>query len=404
MKREEWIKRCLAENKLLVDIPLSWSEEERAATRREVLEMISGIDLSALETDSEVLEKAKGRSIEQAVGVVSVPLGIAGPLIIKGSIAKGKYFVPLATTEGALVASINRGCKAISLSGGVVAHVDDVGITRAPVFRVSGIKQALKLLDWINRSRKKFNKIAEETSDHLELLDITAKLVGKSLFVRFVFDSGEAMGMNMATIATDRIVKFMEKEKKVKCISLTGNFCVDKKPSGINFLYGRGKQVWAEVKIRSSILKKVLKTDNEKLVEVGQRKLMLGSAISGSLAFNAQYANVVAGIFLATGQDVAHVVEASLGITTVEKDGESAYFSVFLPDLVLGTVGGGTHLPTQKAALGILGLGSGESGEAKKFAEIVAGAVLAGEISLIASLAEGSLASAHQSLGRGENM
>jgi hydroxymethylglutaryl-CoA reductase (NADPH) len=208
------------------------------------------------------------------------------------------------------------------------------------------------------------------------------------------------MGMNMATIATQAMVEFIESKWDVKCVSITGNFCADKKPAQLNAILGRGKQVWAEVFLTSQVLKGVLKTSVDELVEVFYRKTLIGSALSGSMGFNSHFANVVAALYLATGQDMAHVVDGSVGIATAEKEGKGVRVSVFLPSLILGTVGGGINLPHQQAALKLLGLGKGKAGEAKVLAEIVGGTVLAGEVSLAASLSEGSLAKAHQRLGR----
>ncbi len=227
-------------------------------------------------------------------------------------------------------------------------------------------------------------------------------MVGRNVYLRFVFDTCEAMGMNMVTFASERITQLIKAKTKIECFSLTGNLCVDKKPAWLNFIRGRGKRVWTEVKIKKEVVKKVLKTTPEKIAEVVYRKCLLGSAMAGSVGFNGHYANIVAALFLATGQDMAHVVEGSLGITTAEViEKGSLYFSVYLPDLMIGTVGGGTHLPTQKEALSVLGLGKGKRGEALKFAEIIGGAVLAGELSLMAALASGDLARAHEKLGRG---
>ena len=208
--------------------------------------------------------------------------------------------------------------------------------------------------------------------------------------------------MNMATIATKKAVQLIEKKMKAKCFSLSGNVCVDKKPSWLNFISGRGKKVWAEARIKKKTVKEVLKTTPQEIVAVVNKKCLLGSIMAGSLGFNAHFANVISALFLATGQDMAHVVDGSLGVTTAEKRGGDLYFSVYIPSLMVGTVGGGTHLAAQEEALSLLGLGKGEVGESIKFARIIAGAVLAGELSLIAALAADHLAEAHQKLGRGK--
>ena len=203
------------------------------------------------------------------------------------------------------------------------------------------------------------------------------------------------MGLNMVTIATDAIVKYIEKETHMTCVSLSGNYCVDKKPSWLNFTHGRGFEVWAETTIPEKVLSGILKTSAKKLYDVWLAKCMIGSAMSGSMGFNAQYANVLSAVFIATGQDPAHVAECAMGITTAEVQKEDVYISVYLPDLMVGTVGGGTGLATQKEALSIVGIATSQ-----ELAEVIAGAVLAGEISLLASLSEGTLAQAHETYGR----
>lgn len=329
-------------------------------------------------------------NIENMIGWTKVPLGEAGPLLIN----QKEYYLPLATTEGALVASINRGCKATRLAGGIKVLVEEVGTTRGPVFRTSGIIESLKLKNWLDDHFNELKKEAGKTSSHLILKKLGTRFCGKDVFVRFYFDTGEAMGMNMVTIATQKIVELIEKKLEIKCLALSGNFCIDKKPAWLNFISGRGQRVWAESVIARKIVKDVLKTTPEKIIEVVRSKQWLGSMMAGSLGFNGHFANILAAIFLATGQDLAHVAEGSLGITTAEPEGKSLYFSVYLPDLMVGTVGGGTRLETQSQALKKLGVNK------KILAEVIGGAVLAGELSLTAALASQDLAKAHKSLGR----
>lgn len=400
MQIDDWVRKSISKGRLLVEFPASWNEAQKVEARRRVLEKLTGKDIGNIPVDEKVLEAASGGNIENAIGLVSVPLGVAGPLLVKGDWAEGEYFIPLATTEGALVASINRGCKAIWESGGVKVFIEDVGITRGPVFKVRSLAKAREFISWLSKNKRKLVGIAEKTSEYLKLVDFKTSMVGKSVFVRFRFNTYEAMGMNMATIATQAIVDFIESKLDVSCVSITGNFCVDKKPSQLNFILGRGKRVWSEVFLSAAVIRGILKTSVDELVDVFYRKTLVGSVISGSLGFNAHFANVIAALYLATGQDIAHVVHGSTGIVTAEKERKGARISVFLPSLILGTVGGGTHLPHQQTALQILGLGKGKKGEAKALAEIVGGVTLAGEISLGSSLAEGSLARAHQRLGR----
>jgi hydroxymethylglutaryl-CoA reductase (NADPH) len=230
-------------------------------------------------------------------------------------------------------------------------------------------------------------------------------MIGKSLFLRFKFDSQDAMGMNMVTIASTLAADFIEKKTKAKLVSVSGNVCVDKKPNMLNFIEGRGTRVWADCMISEEIVNKILKTTPEKFVDVVTRKVYIGSIVSGSIGANSHAANVLAAIFAATGQDIAHISEVSSVITTAELTKEGLYVSVNLSDLVVGTIGGGTGLETQREALNILGVYGGDGGKnSQKMAEIIGADVLAGEISLIASLSVNSLARAHRELGRGEKI
>ncbi|OGG30434.1 hypothetical protein A3A63_02995 [Candidatus Gottesmanbacteria bacterium RIFCSPLOWO2_01_FULL_46_9] len=389
-------------------------------SRREELEKELHVSLphvGAFTLDESV---ASTRNCENMIGVAQVPMGVAGPLRISSSlesrVSSFEYYIPLATTEGALVASVNRGCKAITESGGALVDSHRVGATRGPVFKVNDLIESDRLYTYLKTHEADLQKVASQTSHHIALVKLLTRGVGRYRFVRLVFDTKDAMGMNMATIASQAIVRHIEQETGVSCLALAGNFDIDKKPAWLNTIENRGTKVWAEVTIPSGILKRVLKTTAARVYDVWLAKCMIGSAISGSMGFNAQYANVAAAIFLATGQDLGHIGEASMGITTCEivksqisnlksqKEGcEDLYISVCLPDLMVGTVGGGTGLSTQKEALSILGVDGGNNGKnAQRLAEIIGAVALAGEISLLSSLEEGSLASAHKRLGRGE--
>lgn len=344
--------------------------------------------------EQKYFELAPGRNIENMSKLIKVPLGIAGPI--------NGYQLPLATTEGALVASVNRGCKAIRKSKGAEVKTELVGATRGPVLRVKNLNEGRKVMKWVEENLGRLKKIAEQNEKHLKLLRIKPALVGRRIFLRLEFDTEEAMGMNMVTIATELVVKELEKKLKVKTIALSGNYCVDKKPSWLNFIKGRGRKVWAEAVITNKAVKEILKSSPEEIVEVVRSKQWLGSMMSGSMGFNAHFANVVAAMFLATGQDMAHVVEASMGVTTAEIDKKGLYFSIYLPSLMVGTIGGGTGLPVQKKVLKGLGLGEVKKGDSDQLAKIIGLGVLAGELSLTAALASGDLAKAHQRLGRGK--
>jgi len=375
------------------------------AIRRRALEKTLGVNLSPLQ-DSLDYNEIVGRNCENTIGSVKVPVGIAGPLEVRGEYAKGLYYVPIATTEGALVASINRGCAAASSSGGVYVRILDDKITRAPVFKVPTIDKALEFVKWIEENFSEIKKVFESTTKYGKLRNVVPFIVGRTVFLRFEAPSGDAMGMNMIVKAVDEVVKYIRSNLNyVSLVSISGNLCTDKKPTGVNWVMGRGKTVTAEAFIKREVVERVLKTTPEAIEEVCLRKLYIGSSRAAALGgFNAHVSNIIAGIFLATGQDLGQVVESSQSITYCETLEDSRlYISTTIPALEVGTVGGGTELPTQKTNLSILkAQGSGEKpgDNAKKLAEIIAATTLAGELSLLAALAAHHLTEAHMRLGR----
>ena len=406
----EELVRSLAEGRLKMhQLPADLTAEQKATVRRAALERICGAPLPNIGHFSFDPEQAASRHCENVMGVAQIPMGGAGPLRIQGTAvdASESVYVPLATTEGALLASINRGCRAISLAGGARVRIEDVGMTRAPAFRTSGIEQTEEFLAWIDSHGDEMRRLAESTSRYLKLADIKPQSFGTSIYLRFRFESGDAMGMNMATIACDRIVReLIEPATGVSCVALSGNFCVDKKPSAVNFLEGRGKRIHAEVILEESVLKKTLKTDARSLTEVQYRKNLLGSIAAGAMGYNAHFANVVAAFFAACGQDLAQVAEAAMGITCIESRGpEGVYMSVYLPDVPLGAIGGGTTLGTQREALEIMGVVVDDDNVGRavlRLAEILGATVLAGELSLMSAFTSRDLARAHAELGRGD--
>lgn len=377
--------------------------------RREALEKELRVKLAHIGVFSLDEKAASTKNCENMIGAAQIPMGVVGPLKVKSMngerLLTNNYYIPLATTEGALVASVNRGCKAITESGGVTVDSYRAGATRGPVFRVQNVIESKRLCCFLEDHIDDLKRVAEQTSHHIQLEKISSIGVGRYHFVRFGFDTQDAMGMNMVTIATDAIASYIQEQTGISCLSLSGNYCVDKKPSWQNVINNRGIVVWAEATITKNVLTNVLKTSAKKVYDVWLGKCMIGSAMSGSMAFNAQFANIVAALFAATGQDIAHVVEGSLGVTTAEVVEENLYISVYLPDLMVGTVGGGTGLATQKEALSLLGVVGGDDGKnAQRLAELIGATVLAGELSLLSSLEEGSLAKAHQRLGRGKTV
>ena len=401
------LAQALADGELRFhQLPAHLTAREKIDIRRRSVELRTGADLSHLGGYSLDDEKASRQNCENMIGVAQVPVGVIGPLRIRGTaIEDEEILVPLATTEGALVASSNRGCRAIREAGGAVVRVENVGMTRAPVFRTSGLAQTDDFLRWVRANADEIARRAEAHSNFLRLLEIRPQAIGTTVFLRFRFDAGDAMGMNMATIACDRVIQeYVEPETGVECVSLSGNFCVDKKPAAINFLEGRGKRVTAEVVLDSHVLSRVLKTNARALCEVQYRKNLIGSIAAGSMGFNAHYANILAAFFIATGQDPAQVGEAAVGVTTIEPRGpEGVVATVYLPDVPLAAIGGGTGLQTQRAALDAMGVvvDPERPGHAvHRLAEILGASVLAGELSLLAALTSRDLARAHERLGR----
>ncbi|MEJ2339180.1 MAG: hydroxymethylglutaryl-CoA reductase (NADPH) [Gemmatimonadales bacterium] len=404
--RDQLVQALVAGEIGFHELPRDLPPDVQAEIRRQALEQLTGTGLEDIGHFSLDSSRAALRNCENFIGVAQVPMGVVGPLHVRSEHMDEEVYVPLATTEAALVASTNRGCSAIRAAGGARVHVEDVGMTRAPVFRTSGLDATRKFIEWVEERIDEIRHIAERTSRHLKLLDIRPKSFGTTVLLRFRFASGDAMGMNMATIACDRIVReLIEPETGVDCVALSGNYCVDKKPAAINFHEGRGKRIFAEVILEAAVLRRILKTTSRALVEVQYRKNLLGSIAAGAVGFNAHYANLLAALFIATGQDPAHVVEGSMGITCIEAFGpEAVYASVYMPAVPIGCVGGGTELDTQREALEMLGIKADPSQPGRaalRLAEIFGATVLAGEMSLMAAFTSQDLASAHEKLGRG---
>jgi len=374
-----------------------------AAVRRQVVEAAADADCEAIGDYSFPAAVAEP-NIENMIGTVQVPLGVVGPVDINGAALDDERYLPLATTEGALLASVNRGCSVINKAGGATARVTKAGMTRAPVFRVTDVAEALALVEWVRDNEAALREAAEETTNHGELQDVTPYVVGNNVYLRFQYDTKDAMGMNMVTIATKAACEVVERETAASLVALSGNLCTDKKPAAINAVEGRGRSVTADVVVPSEVVADSLDTTPEAIAEINTRKNLLGSAKAGALGFNAHVANPVAAMFLATGQDEAQVVEGANAITTAEEtDDGDLYMSVSLASLEVGTVGGGTKLPTQSEALDILGVAGGgdpAGSNADALAEAIAVGALAGELSLLAALGSRHLSSAHESLGR----
>ncbi len=338
-------------------------------------------------------------NIEHFSGVAQIPVGFAGPLLINGEHAQGEFFVPLATTEGTLVASYNRGMKVIYESGGVKTTILDDAMQRAPVFHFEDARGARDFGIWIGDHFNEIKAQAETTTRSGKLRNIEQYPVGKLMYLRFNYTTGDAAGQNMVGKATFVACEYiMAQYPGIKRYVLSGNMDTDKKSSRLNMLHSRGKRVSAEVTIPAAVIENLAGAPVDVLLQ--QRQVSsLGSFLAGSNNNGSHAANGITALFIATGQDVANVAESCAGLVYVEKtlDGDY-YFSITLPCLIVGTYGGGTGLATQKEYLELLGCHG--AGHVRKFAEIVAGTVLCGEISLASAVMAGDWVSSHDKYGR----
>jgi hydroxymethylglutaryl-CoA reductase (NADPH) len=377
----------------------------RAVRIRRSIILGSEAEWSSLPYEDYDWENVRGANAENVIGYATIPIGVVNNLIVNDT----SFRVPLGTTEGCLIASTQRGAKAIMLSGGVNAAVTARGMTRAPVVKFANAKRAAEFQKWIQTPEN--YRLVEEafnsTTRFGRLASIKTKLVGRNAYIRFACDSGDAMGMNMVSKGSEKAMSFLETHfPDMDVISIAGNFCTDKKASAVNWIEGRGRSVVADVTLKAEVIKNVLKTTVDSMVDLNVAKNMLGSALAGSIGgFNAHAANLVAAVFLACGQDPAQVIESSSCITHMEKTPEGdLYMSVTMPSIEVGTVGGGTSLATQGACLDMLGV-RGSSAEVPGtngdiLAEVIAGTVLAGELSLLGAQAAGHLVQSHMRLNR----
>ncbi|XP_072228556.1 3-hydroxy-3-methylglutaryl-coenzyme A reductase-like [Leuresthes tenuis] len=376
--------------------------ERGVAIRREMLSPKLPVSsaLACLPYKDYDYSKVMGTCCENVIGYMPVPVGVAGPLLLDNK----QFYIPMATTEGCLVASTNRGCRALSMSGGCSSRILADGMTRGPVVKLPSACRAAEVKVWLDTSEG-FSFIKEafdETSRFARLEKLLVCIAGRNLYIRFQSQTGDAMGMNMLSKGTEKALHRLQQQfPDMEVLSVSGNYCTDKKSAAINWILGRGKSAVCEATIPAKVVREMLKSSTAALVDLNISKNLVGSAMAGSIGgFNAHAANIVTAIYIACGQDPAQTVGSSSCITQMESagsDGEDLYISCTMPSIELGTVGGGTNLPPQQACLQMLGVTCpNQPGEnARQLARIVCATVLAGELSLMAALAAGHLVKSH---------
>jgi len=369
-----------------------------AARRRTVFEATgAGLEhVGSFSFDPSVLRG----SIEGFSGVAQVPLGFAGPMLVDGEHARGAFFVPMATTEGTLVASYGRGMRLTREAGGIKTTVIDDAMQRAPLFVFRDARAARDFGRWVDAHLAEIKERAEASSHFAKLTRIEQYAVGKMRFLRFDYTTGDAAGQNMVTKATREACIWMLAQhlEGLEHFTLSANLDTDKKHSTINNLHTRGKRVVAEVTVPAGLIERLMHTTGDELYH--QRQLSnIGSLVAGAVNNGAHYANGIAAMFIACGQDVADVAEAAAGFSYTElRDNGDYYFSITIPSLIVATCGGGTGLPTQRECLEVLGCYG--PGKVLKLAELVAATVLCGELSLGSAIVSDEWVSSHESLGR----
>ncbi|MEM7613227.1 MAG: hydroxymethylglutaryl-CoA reductase [Pseudomonadota bacterium] len=371
---------------------------EMAKTRREFLADHSDVSLQHVGQYSFDPSILPG-NIENFTGVAQVPIGVAGPLLIDGEHARGEFYVPLATTEGTLVASYNRGMKMLRAAGGIKTTVSDDAMQRAPVFVFDDARAAREFGHWVTRHFDDIKAHAETATRVGKLHDIEQYAASRFLFLRFNFTTGDAAGMNMVSKATKVACDWIrDSYPDMQHFYLESNFATDKKASQINMLHTRGKHVTAEATIPAALMNSMLRS-NVDLFYRGRQIVNLASMMSGVNNNGAHSPNAITAMFIATGQDVANVVESSAAAVYAElMPSGDYYYSITIPSLIVATYGGGTGLATQRECLELLGCYGND--KVLKFAEIVAATVLCGEMSLSGAIVSEEWVESHDQYGR----
>jgi hydroxymethylglutaryl-CoA reductase (NADPH) len=338
-------------------------------------------------------------NIENFIGVAQVPLGLIGPLLVNGEHAQGEFYVPMATSEGTLIASYNRGASLLRAAGGVKVSVVDDAMQRAPVFIFEDAREARDFGVWVDDNFDEIAAQAETTTSSGKLRNIQQFSAARMRYLRFNYTTGDAAGQNMVGKATFVACEWiMANYPGIQRYMLSGSMDTDKKHSQLNTLHTRGKRVIAEVTIPSALLEKVMGVTAEVLFKARSIS-QVGAFLAGSVNTGAHSANGITATFIATGQDVANVAESSAAIAYADIDHDGNYYlSITIPSLIVATYGGGTGLPTQQECLKMLGCSG--AGKVNKLAEIIGATVMAGEISLMSAVLAGDWVTSHDALGR----
>lgn len=376
-----------------------WTAEARAE-RIAAIEQ-RGVEVPALAGRTPEVDPAalKG-NIENYIGMTCIPTGLIGPLRVNGLHAAGDYYVPLATSEGALVASYDRGARIISLAGGASTLTTTEQVQRAPGFLFASMAEAGLFAAWAVGEFDRFREVAATRTRHGQLVDLMTHIEANHVYLIFAFYTGDAAGQNMVTFCTAAICADILERSPVtpRTWYLESNMSGDKKATGLSFQQTRGRNAMAEVVIERELFERRMHTTPERMAEYW-RLSFIGGVQTGSIGVSGHISNGIAALFLATGQDAACISEASVGITRMEvHESGGLYAAVTLPNLILGTVGGGTSLPTARECLRILDCEGTD--RASRLAEICAAVALAGELSIVAALCSGDFARAHAKLGR----
>jgi hydroxymethylglutaryl-CoA reductase (NADPH) len=371
---------------------------EVAAGRRAFLEERTGVSLKHVSEHSFEPTIAQG-NIENFIGVAQVPLGVAGPLLVNGEHAQGLFYVPLATAEGTLVASYNRGMRLLREAGGVTTTVMADKMQRAPAFIFENARDAREFSHWLDDNFDEIKRMAESSTRAGKLIDIEKYSASRILFCRFNYTTGDAAGQNLTGKATAVACEWIRANyPKLEHYFLESNFATDKKSSQINMLRTRGKRVVAEATIPRHLIQEIMHADTD-LLWRARLVSNLGGFMSGANNNGAHSANGITAIFIATGQDVANVAESSAAYNYGElQPNGDLYFSVTIPSLIVATYGGGTGLATQRECLELMGCYG--KGNVMKFAEIIAATVLCGELSLGSAIVAEEWVQAHDLFGR----